>query len=876
MRLEELQAWLLEDGLTLDLDRLIRLSAAKELPRLERDQDLIAPDLDWQRLLLAGSFLARANTRAAQEAALRIANGAMLLSDADPVRDSAAILLGQLANHRGVELAERRAALRPQVEERLGVAGRILSTRRRLEHAVTLQTGEALPANRFQRAFWEATESADWLSVSAPTAAGKTYIVLRWLLDRIAAGAASSVVYLAPTRALVTEIEIELRAMASRQGLANLNVSALPMAPHGAEAGHGQRAVLVLTQERLHLLANSTRDRLAVDLLVVDEAHKVGDHLRGVILQDAVERLVRSNPRLRVVFLSPATQNPGVLLEDAPPGATASPVDSDAPTVSQNLIEVSQAPGDTRLWAVGLRQSGRRLPLGMLRLTNRPDGVMKRVALLTAAIGDAQGGTLVYANGAADAEKIAWLIADAVCPERTDQADEELEALADLARHSVHPEYLLASLAPRGVGFHYGNMPSLLRTEIERLFREGKLRVLVCTSTLIEGVNLACRTIVLRGPRKGRGKPMEPHDFWNLAGRAGRWGHEFQGNIVCIDPANREAWPNGLPARTRFPIRRETDEVLQRGDDLIAFLDARWEAEGRDLTSSKAAELEQVGAYLLATWMRERSVTAAPWARRFDGRMLAALDRSLAALAARIEIPAALVARHPGVSAVGMQKLLEYFRERTARVQEMLLAPPESDDAHSRITRAFTRIHRCVFPAFGIGRQAGLQALVTLEWLRGMPLPRIIRKRLERRARDRDPEIPADDLPQVIRETMQLVEEVARFRAPRYLSCYLDVLDLHLEQIGRADLRRDDLRFDLYLEFGVATTTLLSLVGLGLSRTSAVALSGLIARDDLSPDGCIDWVVRNRADLRRTDLPAAIRREIEQRLRSPVETGGNE
>ena len=28
------------------------------------------------------------------------------------------------------------------------------------------------------------------------------------------------------------------------------------------------------------------------------------------------------------------------------------------------------------------------------------------------------------------------------------------------------------------------------------------------------------------------GHPMEPHDFWNLAGRAGRWGDEFQGNII--------------------------------------------------------------------------------------------------------------------------------------------------------------------------------------------------------------------------------------------------------------------------------------------------------------------------------------------------------
>ena len=64
----------------------------------------------------------------------------------------------------------------------------------------------------------------------------------------------------------------------------------------------------------------------------------------------------------------------------------------------------------------------------------------------------------------------------------------------------------LVPLVERGVAFHYGNMPSLIRLEVERLFRSGKIRFLICTSTLIEGVNLSCRTIVLRGPRKGIGK----------------------------------------------------------------------------------------------------------------------------------------------------------------------------------------------------------------------------------------------------------------------------------------------------------------------------------------------------------------------------------
>jgi hypothetical protein len=120
-----------------------------------------------------------------------------------------------------------------------------------------------------------------------------------------------------------------------------------------------------------------------------------------------------------------------------------------------------------------------------------------------------------------------------------------------------------ASMLPLGV----------IRSEVERLFRSGKIRFLVCTSTLIEGVNLSCRTIVLRGPRKGIGHPREPHDFWNLAGRAGRWGNEFQGNIICIDPQNAQARPSGIPERARFPIKRENDAVIEKGDSLADYLE---------------------------------------------------------------------------------------------------------------------------------------------------------------------------------------------------------------------------------------------------------------------------------------------------------------
>jgi replicative superfamily II helicase len=98
-------------------------------------------------------------------------------------------------------------------------------------------------------------------------------------------------------------------------------VSSLPLrAKYNAALRDGAKLILVFTQERLHLLANVLGDAVGIDLLIVDEAHKIGDNQRGVILQDAVERASRANPALKLVFISPATQNPEELLVDAPEG----------------------------------------------------------------------------------------------------------------------------------------------------------------------------------------------------------------------------------------------------------------------------------------------------------------------------------------------------------------------------------------------------------------------------------------------------------------------------------------------------------------------------------------------------------------------------
>jgi hypothetical protein len=94
----------------------------------------------------------------------------------------------------------------------------------------------------------------------------------------------------------------------------------------------------------------------------------------------------------------------------------------------------------------------------------------------------------------------------------------------------------------------------------------------------------------------------------------------------------------------------------------------------------------------------------------------------------------------------------------------------------------------------------------------------------------------------------------------------MDILHLHLREIGREDLIDDYLDIGTQLEFGVSTRTLLSLMELGLSRMSAVSLYEKIARDDLTKEGCMQWALERDAQFETMDIPAIIIREIREKL----------
>jgi hypothetical protein len=839
---------LARDVLTSERFRALRHAVAvqsvvRDLPAISLEAEIEEPD--WAYVLSCASLLVQADIEEAQDAALRIAQGAIASEGAAlNERAAAAILLERMGNRLALRLATAREQLPDEAWTEAPAPLRLDVVRRRLELAIPARM-ETIEANQFQRNFWTALRTTRWISVSAPTSAGKSFLVKRWFAEQVAKPERFRGVYLVPTRALIEEVSNELRAELPE----DVGIYTIPWDPGIATR---DREIYVLTQERLHFVHDRLTDFKA-DLLFIDEAQKFGDGGRGVLLERVLGDAVARNRELQVVFASPMSQNPEVLLQEAV-GASR-PLTSETITVNQNLLWVDQIKYQPTEWRAQLVSDGEPRTVGTFRLPARPTSVPKRIALVAVALGGGEGGNVVYANGAADAEKVATQIAGALGDEMDVSADDRIAALRELIQQTIHRDYVLADVLKHGVAFHYGNMPLLVRQEVERLFREGALRYLVCTSTLLEGVNLPCRNLFARGPRRGRGTVMSPADFWNLAGRAGRWGKEFEGNIVCIDTSDRDVWPEPPVSRARHPLSRATEGVLSDLDRLREYV-----AAGAPAEEAKRSRLrEEVFSLLAVRVASGESLESLPALRRSDPKKIAALEEAVAGSVAAVEIPLAIFSRHAGISPPAMQRLLEHFRTKNDPV-DLLLAPPESGDALESYIKGLARCDKHLASNFGVPGRHFQLALLIVHWMRGHPLARLINDRIKSTVKKHGKSNVAAD----IRATMQDVEEVARFSAPKYLASYVDVLGLHLAEIDRAELVAEMPNVSMMLELGVMRTTEVSLMALGLSRTAAVALEPSIVPDELTPEECLAWL--REANLEARGLPALVRTEIARML----------
>ncbi|EIZ6454557.1 hypothetical protein MPD28_004545, partial [Salmonella enterica] len=117
--------------------------------------------------------------------------------------------------------------------------------------------------------------------------------------------------------------------------------------------------------------------------------------------------------------------------------------------------------------------------------------------------------------------------------------NEKIKNLCSFLESEIHPLYSLVRCIKKGVAFHHGGLLDVARLEIEDLFSSGVIKNLVCTSTLLQGVNLPADRIVVISPKIGNYE-LSQFEFLNLIGRAGRINTSLYGEIFCIELSDEE------------------------------------------------------------------------------------------------------------------------------------------------------------------------------------------------------------------------------------------------------------------------------------------------------------------------------------------------
>jgi replicative superfamily II helicase len=358
-------------------------------------------------------------------------------------------------------------------------------------------------------------------SFSGPTSMGKSFLIKSFIKKVIRNSPPENICIVVPTRALINQFSIDLKLELKvpleqyrYRILTNSNVSEVII-------DEGFNYILVLTPERL-ISYISQINNPKIGFLFIDEAHKLAsqnDH-RSVTTYTAIEKVQKRYGYIKLYFSSPNVSNPEVFLKLFDRVNTTNSYSTDESPVAQNLYFV-----DLLNKTVELHLNNKILNVGdgidISSISNEIEFIAK--------VGKNRN-NLIYCNSKRHTIEKAIEFA-----EKTDKIkinDSIARAIKNITTY-IHPDYYLADLLEKGVAYHYGKLPQVIRILIEDLYKQEHIQNVFCTSTLLEGINMPTKNVFILDNRNGRSK-LEPIDFWNLSGRAGRLAKELEGNIFCV------------------------------------------------------------------------------------------------------------------------------------------------------------------------------------------------------------------------------------------------------------------------------------------------------------------------------------------------------
>lgn len=345
--------------------------------------------------------------------------------------------------------------------------------------------------------------------ISIPTASGKTVLGILPALKTILNG--EKAIYAAPLLSIQNEKVKEFKAFEE----------------HGIKVGkHPSNSDLsVMVFESFDALTRFSWNVLReVDTLIIDEFHMIGEYSRGPTLESAITRAKIINPSLRIIALSATLKN----------------IDEIEQWLDGKTVEHNYRP-------VPLNKEV--LDAEMFNTKNKNDVIVK---IVEKAIED-NSQALSFVSTRRFTESLATYVAKKIDKKTTKEQKQKFKQVADKLLEVPKKKgslptttcLKLAEAAEKGVVFHHAGLFNEQKEIIEDEFRKGNILMITATPSLMYGVNLPSKYVVIRDHTRwtSNGPASIPvFDYEQMSGRAGRPQYDDVGYSYLVAKTMDEAF----------------------------------------------------------------------------------------------------------------------------------------------------------------------------------------------------------------------------------------------------------------------------------------------------------------------------------------------
>ena len=345
--------------------------------------------------------------------------------------------------------------------------------------------------------------------ISIPTASGKTVLGILPALKTILNG--GKAIYAAPLLSIQNEKVKEFKAFEE----------------HGIKVGkHPSNSDLsVMVFESFDALTRFSWNVLReVDTLIIGEFHMIGEYSRGPTLESAITRAKIINPSLRIIALSATLKN----------------IDEIEQWLDGKTVEHNYRP-------VPLNKEV--LDAEMFNTKNKNDVIVK---IVEKAIED-NSQALSFVSTRRFTESLATYVAKKIDKKTTKEQKQKFKQVADKLLEVPKKKgslptttcLKLAEAAEKGVVFHHAGLFNEQKEIIEDEFRKGNILMITATPSLMYGVNLPSKYVVIRDHTRwtSNGPASIPvFDYEQMSGRAGRPQYDDVGYSYLVAKTMDEAF----------------------------------------------------------------------------------------------------------------------------------------------------------------------------------------------------------------------------------------------------------------------------------------------------------------------------------------------